>query len=294
MHSFQQIPLSLDHQETLSSLWKPLCLEQDLKFAEYSFANIFLFRRTHHTAFVESSTPFVKGVFGPDDDYLTPTCLPSKLNMQVLKDMNVHRISFFPIPDQWLPDFEKFHLQKTANLGDSDYIFKADKLKTLSGRNLSSRRNLLHQLESNYSVECKVLGSSELADALVVLEKWQSHQALSKEENDYWPCRDALEYLERLGLFGRIAYADGQPIGFAIGEYLTPKTVHIHLMKTLVEFKGVTPYLYQDFAKHLEETVEWIDLEQDLGIPSLRQAKTAYDPDILLTKWRVGLTKKSV
>ncbi len=27
-------------------------------------------------------------------------------------------------------------------------------------------------------------------------------------------------------------------------------------------------------------------MEQDLGIPALRQAKQAYDPDMLLHKWK--------
>ena len=92
--------------------------------------------------------------------------------------------------------------------------------------------------------------------------------------------------MDTLGLCGRIAYANGVPIGFTLGELLTPTTALLHFAKSLHSVKGATPYLYKDFASHLPASVQWINLEQDLGIPALRKAKEAYAPDQLLTKWK--------
>ena len=84
-------------------------------------------------------------------------------------------------------------------------------------------------------------------------------------------------------------------LGFVIGELLTPKTAVLRFAKSLRSLKGVTPFLYQDFALHLPETVQWVNLEEDMGIPSLRQGKKAYAPDQLLSKWRISIpvTEKS-
>ena len=100
-----------------------------------------------------------------------------------------------------------------------------------------------------------------------------SHTKEPKEKTDYYQTIEALELMDRLELFGRIVYADGEPAGFTLGDLITPKTALMQFSKAVHSFKGVTPYLYQDFAKNVPESVEWINLEQDLGIPSLRQSK---------------------
>ena len=198
-------------------------------------------------------------------------------------------IHLFPIPEQWLPLLEQ-NLQSIYSCrGQTDYIFGVEKIETLKGRSLSSRRNLLHQLEGEHRLESRELTKETKQDAIAVLERWQKESSVPKEENDYYPCLEALELMDRLKLSGRIAYADGEPIGFTIGEMLTPQTSLLHIAKPLHSVKGAAVFLYQDFASHLPDSVEWINFEQDLGIPSLRQAKSAYDPDLLLTKWHVKI-----
>lgn len=278
--------LSLSHQSCLQALWKPLCLEHDLHYSEYSFPNDYLFRQIHHYEFVVCHAPLVRGRFNDGSYYLIPTMAPK----QFLKHMNAflkdNPYYIYPIPDQWVQLFQDLGMEVTESRDDADYLYHTEKLQTLAGRDLSSRRNLLHQLESNYALTSKPLTKDLVPIALEVLEKWQAHTQQAPEKTDYFSCKEALKCMEKLQLIGRIGFADNQPIGFTIGEYLTPKTVLLHMEKSLHEFKGATPYLFQDFARHLKEGVEWINFEQDLGIPALRQAKTAYRPDMLLKKWR--------
>jgi uncharacterized protein len=282
-------PLRLEHQTLLNRYWKPLCLTQNIQFAEYSFANVYLFRRAHSYRFVDCDPPIVRGEFSPDHYYLIPTTLPEQIDLEHLKEEQCRSICFFPIAEQWLERFDKAQVSIQSSRDDSDYIFKSDKLKTLGGRALSSRRNLLHQLEANYKLESRILSENNLKEAFDLLEVWQQQAGQAKDKTDYWPCFEALENWKQLGLCGRLAYADGKLIGFTIGELITPSTALMLFAKSLRSYKGVTPYLYQNFALNLPSSVEWINLEQDLGIPSLRQAKEAYVPDILLTKWRVCL-----
>lgn len=279
-------PISLEHQSVISPAWKRLCMEYDLHFAEYSFANVFLFRKKHDYHLVICDTPCVQGKFKNGNFYIIPSVPPPQIQLTLPECTEGFSYCFFPIPDNWVEKFKNRGLSITSCRADSDYLFHVTKLQTLAGRELSSRRNLLHQLERQHHLESKEISDQELRSVFDLLDKWQLQTGKPKEKTDYFSCREALEHRVQLELFGRIVYADDQAIGFTIGELLSPKTALLHFAKSLHDIKGATPFLYKDFALHLPKSIQWINLEQDLGIPALRQAKEAYDPDILLTKWK--------
>lgn len=274
--------VSLNHQPILSPLLKELCERYDLQFPEYSFANIFAFRRQHRYVIVDGDPPYIMGQFLDEKTpFITPTLHPEEFLKRYPQLKNQ---CLYPIPESWLSSLQRY--KKTSERADSDYLFKPQKFQ-LKGRHLSSRRNLLHQLEEHYSLEIVPLSQNRLADALKVLNGWQQTTGKSEEETDYFPNLDTLENFTQLELFGQIAYADGVPFGYTIGEKLTTTTVLLHQAKSLHQYKGAIPFLYQEFAKSLDQTTKWINMEQDLGMPNLRQAKLAYEPDFLLPKWRV-------
>lgn len=279
-------PVSLKHGNLLNSLWKPLCEEYGLQFAEYSFANIFLFRRQHHYELMPSEVPLVRGR-SQTGFYLIPTQRPESLNLDILEACGGKDAYFFPIPDKWIAKGTDENLRLSYSRDDSDYIYRKEKLKNLRGRALSSRRNLLHQLNEQHKITSKILTKNEIGEAKAVLEEWQKQSKQLKEKTDYYPCQDAFDHMNDLSLFGRIAYADGIPIGFTIGENLSSNTALLHISKSLREYKGATAFLYQDFVKYLPDAILWVNLEQDLGLLPLRRAKLAYEPDVLLTKWRL-------
>lgn len=287
MFNFPLEPISLSQEGIISPLWEALRLNNKLQFAEYSFANIFFSRRIHNYAFIPSDPPFVFGNSINGDPYLIPTISPLELSETIINYLKDQSLPLFPITDEWLDKLP--HTKACMSRANSDYLFTKEKLSTLKGRELSSRRNLIHQLEKHHHLEVKMLTSKEILDALKVLEIWQQEAKQSPEQNDYFACKDALQYMEKLQLFGRILYVDGEPKGFTIGELLTPNTAYVHYAKSDHHLKGVAVYLFQDFARFVSDEVEWINLAQDLDLPSLRQAKKAYHPDKLLSKWRVLL-----
>lgn len=279
----ETVPLTMAHRTLLEARWKPMREKYALPYAEYSFANVYLFRRTHDYELWENEYPLVAGKRGPDSHYLIPSFsleeTPPLLELLV-KEPN---ISLFPIPDQWKE--QRPHCRFDMSIDDSDYVFKAEKLRTLAGRKLSSRRNLIHQLEREYEMHSEKLTETNVKDAFQILEQWQSANPMPKEQTDFFPMQEALELLKPLGLCGCISYANGQPAGLTIGELINPQTAILLFAKGLRTFKGIVPYLYRHFAEHLPAEVEWVNLEQDLGNPSLRQAKEAYEPDLIVNKW---------
>lgn len=283
------VPLSLDHCHLLKSYWQPLCLKYDLHFAEFSFMNNYLFRKHHNFFVLQGDPPLLRGQSKIDGRYyIIPPFGPENLK-EIITLAIESKYDLFPIPDEWVSFFKNLNICIKWDRKDSDYLFTKEKLSSLSGRKLSSRRNLISQFENARQIETKFLSDSTTKDAINVLNEWQSNNEVQKSETDYEACLEALTNFSKLDLCGRIVYADKQPVGFNVGELLTPTTALLQISKSLHSEKGVTPYMHRDFAKNVPETVVWINLEQDLGLPSLRKAKEAYQPDQLLTKWSLCL-----
>ncbi len=277
--------LTLQHQELLEKRF----LEMEIEISEYTFANLYLFRDVHLYEVVYSEDLYVKGKSRDGFSYLMPTSPKEKLSLKDIA-LCLRGIDFlFPIPQEWSPLFPSSQFQTSFLENDCDYFYSVEQMSTYAGRHLSGRRNLVKQFKEQYAAHQDYpLDKSRIKDALQVLEEWHEH---AKEDvtrfTDYAACREALNLFERLHLTGHITYVDGKPIGILLGEPLNQKVYVIHFAKALIAYKGAYQYLYQTFAKTLENKYQMINLEQDLGMMELKHAKRAYLPDHLAIKLRI-------
>lgn len=278
-------PLGLSHQELLEQKFREL----NLPLSEYTFPNLYLFREVHRYQVLKlSHAIFIKGVARDGTPFIMPTSPPLLEMIELLRSPLLQNELVYPIPETWLPYFEKFLLQASFKEEESDYLFTASKLATYPGRHLSKKRNLVKQLVSHHEVKGKTL-DNQLNDAQTILEKWAERKGDTPDETDFNECLEAIQKFHLLHLSGRIVYVDGKPAGFTIGERLSKDCYTIHFCKGLSGIKGLYQYLYQDAAQSLKDSYRWINLEQDLGIPALRDAKHSYSPDQSLLKWRLKL-----
>lgn len=287
MKTMQKERLNLSHQRLLETRFKTLHLD----LAEYSFANLYLFRHLHQYELLFADEPYIQGLNREGVSFIMPTSRPLQSNLSQLLPLLSNRF-LFPIPDQWLASFGPYLNQVSFKEDDSDYLFQTSKLAQFPGRHLSKKRNLVKQLFSNHLVEVYPLKEKK-EEALMILNEWQEEQLQPSEETDYLPCKEAIELHEVLSLEGRVFYVDGYPSGLTIGERLNNRCFVIHFAKARKQIKGLYQYLYQEQAQFLSPHFDWINLEQDLGSPSLRQAKHSYFPDRMLHKMRVYLKSPS-
>lgn len=68
---------------------------------------------------------------------------------------------------------------------------------------------------------------------------------------------------------------------FSLGEMMTDDMALIHLEKAKTEFEGSYTVINNEFVKHEFAGAKWINREEDMGLPSLRKAKTSYRPVFL-------------
>ncbi len=279
--------LGLHHKDVLA----PLLQAITVPLSEYTFPNLYLFRKNHEYDVMIDTEVFIKGRTYDGHVYLMPTKDVRTLDIAALKDRMRDVDYLFPVPEAWLSAFSPDAFEITFAEGDADYLYTVEKMSTLAGRKLHKKRNLLKQFTELYTSEALPLTNDHLDQARSVLDGWMAETGLNAEQTDYGPCREALDRYEELVLCGGITYADGEPAGFVLGEEVNDETYVLHFAKALTKFKGVYQFMFNNFAKILPPKYKYLNLEQDLDKENLRVFKTSYVPDAMVKKARVRLRR---
>ena len=93
------------------------------------------------------------------------------------------------------------------------------------------------------------------------------------------------ECFRSTGLTGILVEENGEALAFATGAFITEKIWTETLEKALPEHKGAAQFANNELSKLLEEKCIYLNREQDLGLPGLRQAKLSYLPEYLLRNY---------
>ena len=103
----------------------------------------------------------------------------------------------------------------------------------------------------------------------------------------------ALErFLTHAHLFNPIIFAaeyNRSFLGFIIAEPVGRKYAVVHFAKSNPKYKEVYVFLNNSLAKHLWNMgYQYMNIEQDLGIPGLKYAKQQWNPIKYLKKYFIG------
>ena len=104
--------------------------------------------------------------------------------------------------------------------------------------------------------------------------------------------RRAFEKWEELALEGVALMENDRILAMTVGSFLTEDTFDVHFEKALEEIDGAYAAINQGFAAYLREkypALRYLNREDDLGLPGLRQAKLSYYPERLVVKFWANL-----
>jgi hypothetical protein len=182
-----------------------------------------------------------------------------------------------------------------ADPGNSDYVYACGDLAELAGRKYHRKKNMVNRCLNAYECEyCEVtpglLGEvHEMNDRWAAAREMEPSQGLAEE---YWALREAFVHFEDFGLIGGAVRVAGRIEAFSLGEALSETTAVVHFEKAMGEFQGLYQVMNQWFCRHGLARFEFVNREQDMGIPGLRQAKESYHPhhmvDKFVARWMPG------
>ncbi len=173
-----------------------------------------------------------------------------------------------------------------------DYVYLRGDLAELGGNKYRSKRNHINKLQRTYAFSYEPLNKGHLEACLLLQLKWCQARRCEEDLNllgEWEAIREILANFSNLDLQGGVIMIDGSVEAFTLGELLNDRTAVIHIEKANPEIAELYTVINQQCAERCWGDIQYINREQDLGIPGLREAKTSYHPDHMVAKYRVTL-----
>jgi hypothetical protein len=259
--------------------------------SEFSFANLYLFRREHAYRYLPGDHPCIAGRTYDGARHLLPLFPLHEAAPDALAGLLRGHDCFYPLSRDEVGRLDLQHFAVSESRDDADYLYRADNFRHYRGKALAKKRNLMNQLLAGGSVQATDYSPACRADALAVLRQWMVDKGKCDGEADQAACIEALDEAGRLGLEGFVHHVDGRPAGFVLAEEIQPAVFVMRFAKGLDACKGIYQYMFHHFCASFERPVQWLNFEQDLGLANFRRTKQSYQPAALLRKFRVRLAR---
>ncbi len=171
-----------------------------------------------------------------------------------------------------------------------DYIYRTEDIINMSGKKYHKKRNHLAQFRKSYEdYSFSEIKESDFDECIAMSAQFYNEKHGYTDHSsvvEQFAIHTYFSHFHELGLKGGVLRVNGRLAGFSIGERLCCNTFVTHIEKADISYKGAYTALTYEFTRHFAGGYEYINREEDLGIPGLRKAKESWYPVFLLKKYR--------
>jgi hypothetical protein len=288
--------LRLEDKELLARYTKGIEYEN----SELSFANLFIWRQGWGIEICEHEGVLYFSYVHPDNGCtgqmqpVVPAGMPLRPAVETaMRDLAEREcgLDIMGVNDEFLARFRAEGTQGYAVEEDRDlmeYVYRTEDLINLSGKKYHSKRNHLNKFLAEYAYTWQDLTPDFLTQCLSICAQWMSErEGGSVDRNELCAIREAITHMNELGLIGALVCVDGRPRAFTVGERFKPDMAIIHLEKADPDVPGIYAFINREFLSRNFSDMEFVNREEDMGLPGLRQAKLSYNPARLVNKYRI-------
>lgn len=207
------------------------------------------------------------------------------------KEFKMHLVTpqQFEVLDALYPG--KFQIQYDRDA--ADYIYEGEKLRTLSGKKLHSKRNHINKFKAEHdNWQFEYITDANRRECMEMAEKWGEINNCQEDEekrNELCVTLNAIRYMDKLKLQGGLIRLDGEVIALSLGEKGCDDTFVVHIEKAFSHIQGAYSIINQQFVEHIAGKYRYVNREEDTGAEGLRKAKLSYYPAFLQEKGLVTL-----
>lgn len=178
----------------------------------------------------------------------------------------------------------------TQDRDNEDYIYLSQDLIHLTGRKYDAKRNFINRFSGRYDYEYLCIKPELALECFRFAEEWCEDRSCEKVEGmlkEHCAVYQMLMNFGALGIVGGAIRVEGRIVAFALGERVNPDTLVVHVEKADSSMEGLYQVINNEFCIHEASDIEYVNREQDLGVPGLRKAKESYHPVKLVETYRI-------
>ncbi|MDX1775909.1 MAG: phosphatidylglycerol lysyltransferase domain-containing protein [Desulfobulbales bacterium] len=266
------------------------------EISEHTFTNLFIWQPSRPILFAEIDNSLVFLVkaaqqkdrfilFGPPAGEIT---IPD-----VFAAFGASVIGAVRIPDRDVKNIPAPGLVVNPDRDNADYVYRVEDLAGLTGRRFAKKRNHIKQCLKKHACEYLPITRGLLAECETMQENWCNTRDCGRNPglcNEANAIAETFAHFDSFGLIGGAIRVNGTVQAYAIAEELHPGTAVWHFEKAMADIPGLGQLINQWFAKHGLADFAYVNREQDLGIPGIRQAKKSYYPHAMVYKNCISLS----
>jgi len=291
MIDFKQVTIS-------DKIWiDELLRYSDYRGAEYCFTTLFIWDESYLSRCARyKDFLLLKSGSGEETRYLYPAGRGDRREVIELlmqdADERGNSFSLISLTPQTKAELEElfpgtFNFKVVRN--NFDYIYETEKLISLSGKKLQSKRNHINYFKDFFKGwSYEELTEDTIDEIIGFNEEWCKEADCGKSQS---LCLESAAVSKCLANFGKLSVKggvlriDGKIVAYTIGEQLNSDTFIIHIEKAFASIRGAYPMINREFAQREAIGLKYINREDDAGDEGLRKAKESYHPAFMLEKF---------
>lgn len=264
--------------------------------SEHTFTNLFIWQPSRPVFFAEikGSLVFLVRSAVSEGKFLLYGPPAGTIELQdIFSAFGPKLIGAVRIPDRNTENLPAAEYAVQEDRDNADYVYRVPDLADLGGRRFSKKRNKIKQCVSNYSCEYEPITPELLAECEAMQESWCNSRDCGRNPglcNEANAIAETFAHFDDFALLGGAIRVNGSIQAYAIGEELHPGTAVWHFEKAMADIPGLGQLINQWFSKYGLADFEYVNREQDLGVPGLRQAKESYYPHHMVNKHCISIT----
>ena len=168
-----------------------------------------------------------------------------------------------------------------------EYLYDTAEQCRAEGRRFSQIRYVINRLKRLYHTEIRPLTPETADDAEAVIRAWSARKEISFDlhEGDVTEACTVIRQQEMLSSAGVIVYLDGIPSAVSAGFPISSDTFDLCLYKQSIRERGLGYLSFHALNQQAADSFRFVNLEEDLGIPGIRDHKLRLRPAGFTEMW---------
>ena len=289
-------PLGLADRKTVTEFLR----RHPPEISEHTFTNLFIWQPSRPIFIAETDNSLLFLVKSADEQGAYILYGPPAGTVAIPEILSVfgnNVAGAVRLPEKGLKNLPANRFIVTPDRDNSDYVYRVEDLAELGGRRYAKKRNKIKQCLTNHSCDYVPITPDLLKECEIMQENWCNSRDCGRNPglcNEANAIAESFAHYEDFNLLGGAIRVDGTIQAYAIAEELHPGTAVWHFEKAMAHIPGLGQLINQWFSKYGLSEFEFVNREQDLGVPGLRQAKKSYFPHHMVDKNCLSLSTGKV